>query len=147
LRVFRFRHTISLMFVTKNHIRFKASRAHGPGGQNVDHRSTKVHAWVHITDLPLDKKQQRIVREKLKKHINHDDELWAECQEERSQEENREHVVEHLNGLISGVLKDYPPRIPTEPTRKSKEERLHNKHHHGQIKQKRHDGHLPHGNF
>jgi ribosome-associated protein len=129
------------MFVEKGHIRFKASRSHGPGGQNVDHRATKVHAWVHIDDLPLDEKQKRIVREKLAKHINHDDELWAECQEERSQEENREHVVKHLNELLTHALDIHPPRIPTEPTRSSDERRLHDKHHHSHAKHARHGGH------
>jgi len=102
-----------------------------------------MHAWVHIDDLPLESQDKKILREKLAKHINHDDELWAECQEERSQEENREHVVEHLNNLIEKALEHSEPRIPTEPPRSSNEERLHDKHHHAQVKHERFDAHHP----
>lgn len=131
------------MVVRKEHIRFKASRSDKPGGMNRDHRATKVHAWIKVGDLPLTEAEKRLVRIKIAHHINHNDEIWVECQEERSQEENREHAVEHLNNLIGQALEVLPPRIPTEPTRAADRERLHEKHHHGITKRERTHAHHP----
>ena len=127
-------------------VHFKASYAHGPGGQNRDHRSTKIHMWVKVDDLPLEPLEKRRIREKLEHHVNHDDELWVEDQETRSQGENREKALERLYAMIKGALHEEPPRIPSKPSRSDKENRLEDKHRHSQKKKQRFEGHLPHGN-
>lgn len=109
-------------------IRFKTTRAHGPGGQRINHRSTKVQLWVRVCDLPIDETQKKRLRKKLSPHhLNHRDEIWVECEEERSQELNRHKAIEHLNNLIADALYVKPKRIPTEPPRKAKDARIHEK--------------------
>jgi ribosome-associated protein len=134
-------YNIRVMIVTKDQVHFKAVRSHKPGGMNRDHRSTKVHMWVPVEDLPLDNHKKHIIREKLSHHINHNDEIWIECEEERSQEMNREKALEHLNQIISDAIDEDPKRLPTAPNRLDREKRLHNKHHHSHIKKARRASH------
>jgi ribosome-associated protein len=133
--------TMFLMRVTEDMVHFKAARSHKPGGMGRDHRSTKVHMWVTVDDLPFDSQEKKLVRQKLAHHINHNDELWVESEEERSQELNRDRALERLNQLLEEALHTDAPRLPTEPTRSSDERRLHDKHHHGRVKASRHSPH------
>ena len=121
----------------KDHIKFKTSRSSKPGGENRDHRSTKVHLWIRIQDLPFDENEKKIIREKLAHHINHKDEFWLENEETRSQGTNKEKAVEHLNLLINEVLKKPESRIPTRPSLSAEENRIHNKKMIGEKKELR----------
>lgn len=132
--------------VTREMTRFKATRSHKPGGMNRDHRSTKIHAWIKIDDLPLTPMEKKTVRLKLEGYINNDDELFAECEEERSQELNKDRALEHINFLVKKALRIKPPRIPQEPSKKSEEERIHDKKVVSVKKKARREGHIPHGN-
>ena len=127
-------------------VHFKASLSGGAGGQNRDHRSTKIHMWVQIDDLPLEPLEKRRLRENLSHHVNHEDELWVEDQETRSQEQNRDKALEHLLYLITEAIKEPTPRVPTEPSRSAEEHRLQEKHIISRKKQARFEGNLPHGN-
>ena len=127
-------------------VHFKASLSGGAGGQNRDHRSTKIHMWVQIDDLPLEPLEKRRLRENLSHHVNHEDKLWVEDQETRSQEQNRDKALEHLLYLITEAIKEPTPRVPTEPSRSAEENRLQEKHIISRKKQARHEGNLPHGN-
>jgi ribosome-associated protein len=115
------------MFITEKNVKVKAVRASGPGGQNIGRRSTKVQAWVKISDLPIGDKEKKIIRKKLWRHINHNDELEAVCDEERSQRINREKVLEHLNQMIEEALRVPAKRIPTEPPRSAENFRIKEK--------------------
>lgn len=130
----------------KHIVHFKAARASGPGGEGRDHRSTKVHMWVKIDDLPLESLEKRRLRQKLAHHVNHRDELFVEDQETRSQEQNRDKALEHLFYLITEAIKEPTPRIPNEPPRSAKEARLQEKHIRSRKKQARFQDNLPHGN-
>ncbi len=127
-------------------VHFKASLSGKAGGQNRDHRSTKVHMWVPIEDLPLEPLQKRRLREHLSHHVNHDDELWVEDQETRSQDQNRDKALERLLHMIEEAIKEPTPRIPNEPPRSADERRLQEKHLVSRKKQARFEGNLPHGN-
>ena len=132
--------------VLKEKVRFKASRAHKPGGEGRDHRSTKVHMWVRVDDLPLEPLEKRRLREKLSHHINNDDELWVEDQETRYQEKNRELAFQHLKRLIEAAIKEPKPRIPNEPPLNAEDKRIREKKIIGEKKRQRREGHIPHGN-
>lgn len=115
------------MLINKEHVKFKMSRSHGPGGENHDHRSTKVHLWVKVSDLPITDKEKKMVREKLSHHINHEDEIWLENQETRSQEMNKDKALEHLNLIIEEALKIPAPRVQTGPPKIAEENRIQEK--------------------
>lgn len=112
------------MKIPENIIKFKAVRSSGPGGQNVNKRSTKVHMWVAMKDLPFNEFEMAMIREKLSGHINKEDELWLEAEEERTQEANREVAVERLDRMIEEALKWPLPRVPTNPTVAAEERRI-----------------------
>jgi len=116
------------MHIPEELIRFKAVRSGRPGGQNADRRSTKVQAWVRIADLPLSTDEKKRIRERLHDRINKNDELEAASREERLQGLNKEHAVERLQELIAAAVHKDPERIPTEPPRGAKEERIRHKH-------------------
>lgn len=118
--------------LNKLKIKFKTARSSGPGGSNASRRSTKVQVWVKINDLPLTEAQKKLLRSKLPRHrLNHNDEVEAWCEEERSQERNRENAMEHLTDVINTTLKVDTPRIPTEVPRRVKRERVEDKKRHG----------------
>ncbi len=104
-----------MVYVTKENTRFKAARSRGPGGQNVNKRSTKVQIWAKIFDLPLRDEERSLLREKLTSHITKNDELEVSCEEERSQEQNHDRALEIMNILIEKALEIPKVRIPTEP--------------------------------
>lgn len=125
------------MILREKDITFKAVRAGGPGGQNVNRRATKVQARVKINNLPLDEIEKNRVRRKLKNRINYKDELIVEADEERSQKRNRETAFERMNAFIKSALKVQRRRIPTKPSRAAKEKRLQEKKIIGRRKKER----------
>lgn len=125
------------MILREKDITFKAVRAGGPGGQNVNRRATKVQARVKINNLPLDEAGKKRVRRKLKNRINYKDELIVEAEEERSQKRNRKIAFERMSELIKSALKVQRRRIPTKPSRAAKEKRLQEKKIIGRRKKER----------
>ena len=113
--------------MNEKNVRFKAVRASGPGGQNVNRRSTKVQMWVKIADLPLGEIEKKRIRAKLKNHINLNDELGVINEDERSQELNRDKALEKMNELLTEALKVRKPRIKTKPPRRVEETRIREK--------------------
>ncbi|MGC9046994.1 MAG: alternative ribosome rescue aminoacyl-tRNA hydrolase ArfB [Minisyncoccia bacterium] len=118
-----------MITITEKDVKIKASRADKPGGQNVNHRSTKIELWINIDDLPLNNIEKKLIKGKLKNHINKKNEIWIEEQEQRTQEANKQIALQRLNNLINDALQTNPPRIPTEPSYFTKIKRL-------QLKQK-----------
>lgn len=112
------------MIIDHQKVIFKAVRAHGPGGQNANRRSTRVQLWVRIGDLPITDAQKKVLREKLWHHVNRDDEVWVADEEERLQGRNRDKALAHLNSLIEVALRVPPPRIPTEKPRNAEDVRI-----------------------
>ena len=115
------------MQLTEQDITFRAMRASGPGGQHVDHRSTKVQVRVCIADLPVDSASKNRIREKLASRITNSDELIVENDERRSQRRNKEAALERLNELLNEALKQKPIRIPTTPPKAVRKRRLTDK--------------------
>lgn len=112
-----------MRFVNEEKARFIMSRSGGPGGQNVNKRSTKVQVRAKVDDLRLSDEEKARVREKLAHRVNREGELEAESEEERSQEENRDRALEHMERMIAEALAEPAPRIPTRP-HESAEERF-----------------------
>lgn len=92
-------------FVTKNNASFETMKSSGPGGQNVDKRSTAVRLRFKVDDLPFDEKEKDLVRKNLPpRHITKDGEIIIENSSSRSQKENRENTIRIANEEIRKAI-------------------------------------------
>ncbi len=104
-------------FFKKEDVRMKMSRSSGPGGQNVNRRSTKVQVRLPISKILVTEVQRARILSRLAHRINHKGELEAESEEERTQEANREKALATLNRLIVSAVRIPKKRIPTKISR------------------------------
>jgi len=124
--------------VPEEEIEISFGRSSGPGGQNVNRRDTKAILRWKIEDSTVftDEEKDKI-REVLANRINKEDILIVEAQKERMQLRNKEIALEKLNQLIEDALKPEEERIPTKPTKASKERRITGKKKTAQKKESR----------
>lgn len=117
------------MVIPLGEVDLRFSRSGGPGGQNVNTRSTRVEAVFDVAGSPsLGPRQRARVLTKLTGRLDSDGRLRVVASEERSQAQNRELAVGRLQNLLAEALRpDPPPRRPTKPSRGSVERRLASK--------------------
>lgn len=122
------RHEIQLVFV----------RGTGPGGQNVNKTSTTAQLhWNVNTSTAITDAQKAMIRHALRNRINNDGEVVIIAGEERSQSQNRETAIERLERLVTKAITPAVRRVPTKPTRASRERRLVQKQQRSRVKQLR----------
>lgn len=121
-----------------NELTFDYIRASGPGGQNVNKVSTAVQLRFDVVNSPSlasDLKGRLIVL--AGKRITVDGVLVLESSRFRTQESNREDVVQKFYALIRKAAEKPKPRHKTKPTKASKEERLKGKKKRSEVKRMR----------
>lgn len=126
------------MVVPESEISEQFSRSGGKGGQNVNKLSTKAEVrWNVENSKAFTDEQKQKIKQALGNRMNKKGELLVVSQEERSQLQNRRLAVERLNELVLSALTPEKERIPTKPTRASKERRLEEKTKQGKKKSSR----------
>jgi ribosome-associated protein len=112
----------------RDEIKFKTSRSGGKGGQHVNKVETRVEGLWHVAQSAVfSDAEKTVILKKLSSRINQKGEFTTECQESRSQLRNKETVIRKINEAVEKALKKTKKRIPTNPTKASKEKRLESK--------------------
>jgi len=115
-----------------------ASRASGPGGQNVNKVSTKVTLRFDLRGTEALTRAQKLRLRKLAgKRIDAQGALMINAQAERSQRQNLQRARDRLSRLIGKALMPPKRRVATKPSRTAKRKRLENKRRRGDQKRAR----------
>jgi ribosome-associated protein len=113
-------------------VEFRYSRSSGPGGQHAQKTETRVEAVFDVeASQALTEVQKRRVIARAGPVLR------AIAQDERSQTRNRELAVERLVEQLRRALRVERPRVPTSPTKASRERRLDEKRRRSKTKRLR----------
>lgn len=116
---------------------FSAVRSAGPGGQNVNKRSTKVELRVAFGSIRLPADARARLRRLAKTYLNSDGELVFTCQTSRSQIRNKEGCLELLREVVRRALVRPKVRKKTKPSRGAVQRRIDAKKQRGALKSRR----------
>ena len=111
--------------VPEEELEFRFYRAGGPGGQNVNKVATAVQMRFDVRNSPS---LTEAVKARLLKlagsRATLDGVVLINAVRFRTQERNRADAIERLQGLLDKAAIAPTYRVPTKPTRASKERRL-----------------------
>ncbi|MBI1908127.1 aminoacyl-tRNA hydrolase [Candidatus Uhrbacteria bacterium] len=124
--------------IPENEIRIVYVRSSGAGGQNVNKVATKAQLhWDLAGSQVFDSSEKARLRAAFKNRLNNEGEVVLTASESRLQSRNRETALEKLYRLIEHALTPQAKRVPTKPTRASKQRRIDAKKRRSVIKQLR----------
>lgn len=118
---------VNLELIAKE-LKFKAVRSSGAGGQHVNKVSSKVELHFDIDNssgLTENEKERLLL--KLKNRLTKASVLIMQCDEARSQHQNKNLVAKRFFELLKKALHVPKKRKPTKPSKSSIEKRLKSK--------------------
>ena len=126
------------LVIPSNEIKWRFSRASGPGGQNVNKIESRVEIIFNLEDSKvLNDYQKAILKINLKKKLVKNS-LCLAVQEHRNQLLNRQLALVKFSSIIKdGLNKPFKFRRSTKPTKASHKKRVYFKKKHGELKKSR----------
>ena len=124
--------------IPMHELRFRTSRSGGPGGQHVNRSETRVELLWDVRHSPsLCKTQRHRIQQALRNRIDKEGVLHLVSSERRSQQLNKQGVIERFVALIREATMPTKKRLPTTPSEAAKEKRLREKRRRSEIKKAR----------
>jgi len=124
--------------VPESEITLDFVRSSGPGGQKVNKTSSKAQLRWSVGESPhFTEDEKRRIREVAGHRLNADDEIVLAADTERSQQQNRNAVIDRLDALIEQALAPKKERRATRVSRSQKRKRLDDKRRTGEKKRLR----------
>jgi len=121
-----------------NEVEYRTSRASGPGGQHVNKTETRVELyWDMKASSCLDEDQKLRAGKRLSGRLTSQGILILSSDKFRSQYRNRIEVTERFLQLLKASIAVPKKRVPTRPTRSSRDKRIRAKKLRGEIKRLR----------
>ena len=126
------------IFLAPGGMRIQFARSGGPGGQNVNKLNTKAELWIRLDSIiGLNPRAKARLRVLAGSRLTLDDQIHLRAETERSQQANRQEVLDRLRQLLIAARIEPKVRRKTKPSRAANRRPREGKPHRGRTKSQR----------